>query len=414
MEFKNTTLSKISINNKGMYGIGAPAVEFDENLPTYLRITDITDDGNLIESDLKSVDSPKYKNYILKANDIVFARTGNSTGRNYFYNSKHGKLVYAGFLIKFSLDSELVFPKYIKYYCQTKEYWGWVNGVSTGSTRKNINAAIYGEMPITLPPKVIQKKIVNILEKYDYKIETNNKIIANLEAQAQALFKYYFVDFEPFSDENFVDSDLGPIPEGWEVSDIKNMSRKVVTGKTPSTKNKEYFGNYINFVKIPDMHGKIYSSNTDVMLSEEGMKSQSTKTIPKDSILVSCIATVGLVNIASREVQTNQQINSIIPKASNMRYYLYFVMKNMNKLLNAIGSSGSTTKNINKRTFANINLIKPDEKTLDEFDNLILPFFECIKLLYEQNQILAEARDALLPKLMAGEIDLEGLGGSYD
>lgn len=288
--------------------------------------------------------------------------------------------------------------------------------------KESISGSVQNQLPIRdlkkikfiVPSLEIQRKIIDIVNSYDKKIETNNKIIANLEAQAQALFKYYFIDFEPFADGNFVDSVLGPIPEGWEVSDIKNMSRKVVTGKTPSTKKKEYFGNHINFVKIPDMHGKIYSLNTEVMLSEEGMRSQSKKTIPKDSILVSCIATVGLVNIASKEVQTNQQINSIIPKASNMRYYLYFVMRNMNKLLDAIGSSGSTTKNINKRTFENINLIKPDEKTLDEFDNLILPFFECIKLLYKQNQTLAQARDALLPRLMAGEIDLEGLGGSYD
>lgn len=220
MEFKRTTLSEISINNKGYYGINAPATDYSEDLPTYLRITDINDDGSLNKYNLKSVDDPNYEKFLLSKNDIVFARTGNSTGRNYFYDGSAGELVYAGFLIKFSLNEKMVYPKYIKYFCKTRKYWGWVDAISTGSTRKNINAKMYGEMPILLPTYNNQISIVKLLEVFDKKIEINNKIIENLEAQAQAIFISWFVDFEPFQDGNFVESELGLIPEGWEVVDI--------------------------------------------------------------------------------------------------------------------------------------------------------------------------------------------------
>ena len=124
---KLAKLYEISVGGKGTYGIAASAVDRCENLYTYLRITDICDDGTLNRSGLKSVDDPDAAKYILKPNDIVFARTGGSTGRNYFYDGSDGEFVYAGFLIKFSIDPEKVNPKYIKYYCQSSQYKNWVH-----------------------------------------------------------------------------------------------------------------------------------------------------------------------------------------------------------------------------------------------------------------------------------------------
>ena len=109
-------LKDISKNNRGYYGIGAPAVDYDKNKYTYLRITDINDDGTLNKTALKSVDAENAFEFLLKKNDIVFARTGASTGRNYFYDGEINNLVFAGFLIKFSLDEEKVNPRFIKYY----------------------------------------------------------------------------------------------------------------------------------------------------------------------------------------------------------------------------------------------------------------------------------------------------------
>ncbi len=200
-EWKIVKLKEITTDGKGHYGIGASAVDYDENLLTYLRITDITDDGRINKDGLKSVNDEDAKNYLLKKNDIVFARTGNSTGRSYFYEEKDGDLVFAGFLIKFNLDPIKVNPKYIRYYTLSDEYKNWIESFATGSTRKNINAKMYGDMEITLPPRYIQDAIVNLMNPFEEKIELNNEMNKTLEEMAQALFKRWFVDFE-FPNEN--------------------------------------------------------------------------------------------------------------------------------------------------------------------------------------------------------------------
>ena len=179
---KIKTLSELSIGGKGNYGIAASAVPYSNDLYTYLRITDITDDGNINFDSLMSVADENANKYILEPNDIVFARTGGSTGRNYFYDGTDGKFVYAGFLIKFSIDPQKVVPKYIKYYCQSDEYKGWIQSYISGSTRGNINAKTYGLMPIPIPNIEQQNGIVSLLSSIDCKIKLNNEINKNLEA----------------------------------------------------------------------------------------------------------------------------------------------------------------------------------------------------------------------------------------
>lgn len=173
-----TTLCDVSLDG-GHYGIAAPAVDFKPGLPAYLRITDINDDGTLNPSDRKSVDDSSAGNYLLHEGDIVFARTGNSTGRNYYYDPRDGEYAYAGFLIKFSLDPRKINPRYMKYYAQSKQYWDWVSSFNTGSTRGNINAKTYASMPIDLLSRQIQDGIVAICDAIDDKIRINRQLTNN-------------------------------------------------------------------------------------------------------------------------------------------------------------------------------------------------------------------------------------------
>ena len=182
MEFEMTTLGAISIGNRGYYGIGASAVPYSPDLFTYLRITDINDDGTLNYSDLKSVSDTRAHEYVLQPNDIVFARTGASTGRNYFYDGSDGTLVFAGFLIKFSINDRLANPRYVKYYCLSKEYRDWISSYNTGSTRGNINAQTLASMPIILPPRLEQDRIVSVLDAIEKKRKNNAKINDNFAA----------------------------------------------------------------------------------------------------------------------------------------------------------------------------------------------------------------------------------------
>jgi type I restriction enzyme S subunit len=176
-----TSLGELSMDG-GRYGIAASAVDYTPDLPAYLRITDIRDDGTLDLSSRKSVEDPNATDYMLEPNDIVFARTGNSTGRNYFYDPRDGRFAYAGFLIKFSLNPAEVNPRYIKYYAQSKPYWDWVASFNTGSTRGNINAKTYASMPITLPSRCTQDGIVRFCDAISDKIRVNGQINGYLVA----------------------------------------------------------------------------------------------------------------------------------------------------------------------------------------------------------------------------------------
>lgn len=211
MLLTQTTLGNVSKGGKGNYGIAASAVDYSDELYTYLRITDIKDDGTIDFGGLKSVNDEKATNYLLQPNDIVFARTGASTGRNYFYDGSDGQFVYAGFLIKFSIDPDKVNPKYVKYYCLSQEYKGWIASYNTGSTRGNINAKTLAQMPLVLPERMQQDKMVDILSSIERKIKENEKINKNLFEQMQALYKDWFVNFEPFG---------GVRPSGWNNTNI--------------------------------------------------------------------------------------------------------------------------------------------------------------------------------------------------
>ena len=202
MDFSTATLADLTTDGKGSYGIAASAVDFSDDLYTYLRITDIRDDGTLNKDDLKSVDDERASQYILEPNDIVFARTGASTGRNYFYDGSDGQFVYAGFLIKFSIDPKKVNPKYVKYYCMSDTFKGWVHSFNTGSTRGNINAKTLGSMTIPIPPRHQQDGIVIVLSGIDEKIKENDEINKNLLHQADAIFTQEFLNHDA-------------IPDGW-------------------------------------------------------------------------------------------------------------------------------------------------------------------------------------------------------
>lgn len=398
-------LSELTIDGKGSYGIAASAVDYDPQKPTYLRITDINDDGTINFDGLKSVDDENSDKFVLKENDIVFARTGASTGRSYFYQKEDGTFVYAGFLIKFSLNPEKVNPRYLKYYTHSKVYYDWVHSFDSGATRGNINAKTFGDMIIELPERRCQDRIVFLLKDLDDKIAINRRICENLEAQAQALFKHWFIDFAPFKDGNFVESELGMIPEGWRVGRLAELG-KIICGKTPSKANKSYYGGDVPFIKIPDMHGKTFVLNSEDSLTEEGSKSQFSKLIPAFSIMVSCIATVGLVSMNIKPAQTNQQINTVVPNEPCYRYYIYENVKLRDKELLMLGSSGTTTFNVNTKTFSSLKILIPDTKVIEIFNNIVKCHYEEVLNLYQESLRLSTLRDTLLPKLMSGQIKL--------
>ena len=388
-------LNDLSIGGKGSYGIAASAVERKADLPTYLRITDIFDDGTLNLSELKSVDAPNSDKYILKPNDIVFARTGGSTGRNYFYDGSDGVFVYAGFLIKFSIDPEKVNPKYVKYYCRSKQYNDWVQSFNTGSTRGNINAQTFGNMEIPLPERKQQDYLVSILEPIDEKIKNNKQVNDNLEQQALSYFQELFVD--------------NASPE-WTTGTISDLGT-VVGGSTPSKAKPEYYTESgIAWITPKDLsiNKSKFVSHGENDITELGLRNSSASLMPEGTVLFSSRAPIGYIAIAAGEVTTNQGFKSVVPKPEIGTPFVYFFLKNTLPVIEGM-ASGSTFKEVSGSTMKNVSAVIPDAETLAKFSDFCAPIFAQQRILEEQNQSLATLRDNLLPKLMSGEIDVSAV-----
>lgn len=393
-ELQIKKLKDLCIDGKGKYGIPASAVPFDESLYTYLRITDITDDGRLNKSGLVSVDDAKAQQYILQPNDIVFARTGGSTGRNYFYDGSDGELVYAGFLIKFSIDPQMVNPRYIKYYCQSQLYKDWVNSFNTGSTRGNINAQTFANMEIPVPQRDQQDLLVQMLSVLDHKIDLNNKINANLQQQAQAIFKSWFVDFEPFQDGEFVESELGPIPKGWRVgsvADIVNLhdSKRIPLSGAQRQRMEKKIYPYYGAASLMDYVENYIFDGIYLLLGEDGTV-MDDKGYP-------------ILQYVWGKFWVNNHAHVLTGKCGYSVESLYLLF--LNTPVKSI-VTGAVQAKISQSNLKAIQIIVPPQEVLDRFNELIQPYFSMIRQKGEENKRLENLRDTLLPKLMNGEIDI--------
>lgn len=187
-EWESKTLNECC-SVKGKYGINAAAVPYKTELPRYLRITDIDDSGNYSPEKEVSVDDPTWSEYVLEDGDIVFARTGNTTGKTYLYDSADGELVFAGFLIKFKPDPRKLNPYFLKYFTNSTAYWKWVEVMSVRSGQPGINSNEYGKLNIKLPSLTEQQKIASVLSAADKEIGLLQSELARLRGQKRGLMQ---------------------------------------------------------------------------------------------------------------------------------------------------------------------------------------------------------------------------------
>ena len=395
MDFSTTTLAELTTDGKGSYGIAASAVDFSDALYTYLRITDIRDDGTLNKDDLKSVDDERASQYILNPNDIVFARTGASTGRNYFYDGSDGQFVYAGFLIKFSIDPKKVNPKYVKYYCMSDMYKGWVHSFNTGSTRGNINAKTLGNMVIPIPSRKQQDGIVNILSSIDEKVKENNEINKNLQAQAQAVFLHLFADNESVIPASIADVALN------------------VTDGVHNTVHDDPDGEYLLLSCKNIKGGSLSIGTSERRINAETFEKLRRRTkLAKGDVLISSVGTVGellLVNTEPSNYEFQRSVAMVKPNPDIVSpVYLYEALLSQKaELINA--AHGAVQQCLFISDIAGFPIGIPTQDDLLTFDEVVTPMFDTITANEAESIRLAALRDALLPKLMCGEIDVSDL-----
>lgn len=409
----------------GKYGIPAVAEEFSEDKVRYLRITDIDDYGNLLENDKKSVSSPEIEKYILKEGDIVFARTGNSTGRTYYHEEKNGELAFAGFLIKFSLDESKVNPKYLKYFTISKPYKQWVDNLSNGSTRGNINAKTFADCPIILPPRAQQDYLVQVLSSLEEKIQINNKINQELEAMAKTLYDYWFVQFD-FPDQNgkpykssggkmVYNPELKrEIPEGWGVEKLKDKL-SVSRGISYKTENiKDNIGTpMINLASI-DIN-RNYKSTGLKYFNGDYLKE---KIVSGGDLLIACTDLTRNADIVGSPIivpfdEQNYVFSMDLAKIDSKvdyinKYYLYSTLRTEhyhNYIKNWASGTNVLHLNIDGINWYSISI--PPVELQEEYSKIILKFSKKTNKNIQENQQLSQLRDWLLPMLMNGQVKVE-------
>ena len=341
---------------------------------------------------VSDADKERLSKYVLCMGDIVFSRVG-SVDRCSFVDKAHDGWMFSGRCLRVrpykSIDS-----LYLYYYFCLKETKQFVRNIAVGATMPSINTKLLGEVEITYPHISVQRKIVKILSAIDNKIELNKKVNDNLQQQAAALFESWFVNLDPWN---------GVQPSDWENAPLGSFV-EIKRGGSPRPIQDYLSDSGLRWLKISD----VTSLNSPFVLEikehikEDGLR--KTVFLHAGELVLSNSATPGIPKIL--DVDTCIHDGWLyFPKSELSKYYLYLFFKHIRKELVALGN-GSVFTNLKTDILKAFPATKADKSTLKEFDALVAPLFNAMLNADRENFKLAAMRDALLPKLMSGEVDV--------
>jgi type I restriction enzyme S subunit len=396
----------------------------------------------------------------LKANDILVVTRGNGVGQVAWVDELYENCNINAQLALLRADETTVHAKFLFYLLSSKEFQRLLVSFSSGSAQPQLPIKALKLVPIRFPEYSEQVSIAKALDVLSTKIEINHQTNQTLEQMAQALFKSWFVDFDPVFDNalasgmavddfpealqkkalarqtyiqeyrqiqsekqgqqhrqlfpsEFEQTDEpsiginGWIPKGWEKSNLKSFG-KVVTGKTPPKKIENAFADKgLPFITPSDVDSDVFALTVARYLSSDGVTTVKNNVVEQGSVCVTCIGSqMGKTVIAPYKSVTNQQLNSIVLAKQSYRNYVFMNLRLRREELFNLGSSGSTMPILNKSSFEGLNTLKPTESVLNEFSKVTEKLIDKILLGSHQNEELSKVRDTLLPKLISGELQL--------
>ena len=303
------------------------------------------------------------------------------------------------------IDQELVLPRFL-YYTLCKYDFA---GLNVGSAVPSLTVPVIESIEVVIPSIEKQKRILSLLVPLDDKIALNQRINDNLEQQAQALYKSWFVDFEPFKGEKFVDSELGKIPEGWRVGKIGNYC-KVRSGY--AFKSSWWTDKGCKVIKIKNIteESKLDLNNCSHVLESNTIKASDFMVSAGDVLIAMTGATIGkfcIVPYLQNNTYVNQRVGKFFLGNDPIKKlpFLYNTLK-QGKVLSEIISKGqgSAQPNISGLDIENISIIQPTNELIQSFNALLIPLYLLMLKNEQENIVLANKRDSLLPKLMSGEL----------
>ncbi|MCM8808192.1 MAG: restriction endonuclease subunit S [Candidatus Omnitrophica bacterium] len=405
-EFKETEIGEIprdwEVSEIGefynlKYGITLSSLNYGNC--RLLRQTDLKEGEILIENIPYSMaPEDKIEPYSLKPDDLVISRIAN-IGTVGYISKKYldfidKPLLFGSYLLKFEKIKKIN-NKFTFYFLASSQMQEYIKSIGEGSTRANTNAKVVGKFPLVIPPLPEQSRIATVLSYFDDLIENKKRQNEILEKTAMAIFKNWFIDFEPFKDGEFVDSELGKIPKGWEVKKLKNFAY-ITMGQSPPSYAYNELGLGNPFIQGKGQFGK-YTPQTNVYCSVAGKKCQER------DILLTVRAPVGELNIVDQEYIIGRGVASL---RTNYWCYLFLFLSSSNEKLKSY-ERGTTYEAITKEELEIFPILSPPPPILQKFHSLVEPLFQKIILNQKQIMLLRKIRDKLLPLLVFGKLRVE-------
>lgn len=392
----------------------------------YVKSESITHSGIIDASKFQYIsikNHEKLKRSQLAQDDILFSMAGVHLGKTAMVKEEYLPANTNQAVCLIRIDPCRAHPKFVFYSLRRAEVKHFALNATSQSAQPNINLKDIGSISVPLPAIEDQKAIAHILGTLDDKIEINQKMNQTLEEIAKAIFKSWFVDFDPvrakaegrptglppeisdlFPDE-LVDSEIGEIPKGWEVKTIADLA-DCVGGATPSTKNPEFWeGGKHTWTSPKDLSGSksIHLLKTDRKITEAGLKKISSGLLPVGTVLLSSRAPVGYLALTTEPTAINQGYIALKPQSGIYNYFLlHWCESNLDEIKNR--ASGTTFAEISKAAFRPIPAIEPSNSAMKKFHHFVSPIYERVLAASKEMETLAELRDTLLPKLISGEL----------
>ena len=390
-------------NRKIGYGIVQPGNSVPNGIPV-IKVNNVVSglkDINNLDTTTAEIDS-KYLRTKLVGGEIIVSVVGTVGKTAIVPKSFAGCNIVRATAMVDILDPTIKY--WVKYYLDSPQGQQYIKMNLNTTVQYALNIKSLVEMPIPMYNSKYMEKAISILKSLDDKIEVNRRINENLEQQAQALFKSWFVDFEPFKDGEFVESELGMIPKGWRVGlFIENID--VMPGGTPSTGNSEYWdGGTIPFFSPKDVNG-VYCFETEKRITESGLNNCSSHLYPENTLFITARGTVGKICLTGVPMAMNQSNYALVAKEDVGKFYLYLLAQTLVRVL-LKKSNGAVFSAITTRDFKEPTIMPP-AYIMKKFEKIVSPLFKMIHRTSQESRRLASLRDTLLPRLMSGEIRVD-------
>lgn len=407
MEWKVFSLSDIAHYSQGkQIPLNLQYLELNELRERFIRIVDFTSNWS---QEPRFVD--KDPKYLVNIDDIVMIRYG-TPGKVF----RGHKGIIANNLFKITFNEEIIDKDYAYWYLNQDSVYKQLMAGQSSSTMPAITFGMLKYIMVRVPPISYQRRIASILSSLDRKIELNNKINADLEEMAQAIFKNWFVDFEPFKDGKFVDSELGMIPEGWKVSQIADIPHILETGKRPKGGAVEKGIPSVGAEHVKGMCAYDYSK-TKYINCEFAAKLKTGKINGYELMIYKDGGKPGyfIPNFSIfgegypfENCYLNEHVFKLDfdgNKEFNIFCYFFFKTEQIMSYFNAQGAKAAIP-GINKKDVENIYIFSPDNESVIKFGEFAYPLFKQMLKNAIENRTLSTLRDTLLPRLMSGELEV--------